>query len=115
MLASVPHLNVGVRWTDLDTGELLVTYERAVGGVGRALMGLLAAPRTAQVVLDAMGTRVVKRIDGSRSVADLLEFVTAEFKLSRKEAEVALLKYLELLAKRNFVGFDVPPGTEEAR
>jgi len=113
MLESVPRLNAGVHWEELDTGELLVTYERDARGLKRVLARLLVAPRTAQVVLDKIGSRVVKQIDGAKTVADLVGFVSEEFKLSRKEAEVALLKYLALLGKRNFVGFDVRPVAKE--
>lgn len=109
MLASVPRLNPAVRWDDLDTGQLLAVYRKNAGTVARLVMKVLNAPAWSQIALDDVGTKVVREIDGLKTVRDLIGFVAAEFKLSRKEAEVALLKYMEMLGKRNLVGFEVPP------
>lgn len=109
MLASVPRLNPAVRWDELDTGRILAIYRKNLGLLSRLAAKVLNVPEWSQIALDDVGTTVVRQIDGIRTVRDLIGFVATEFKLSRKEAEVALLKYMEMLGKRNLVGFEVPP------
>jgi hypothetical protein len=113
MLESVPRLNPAVRWEELDTGRILVTFRKDAGVWLRIAMRLFALPEWSQVLLDEVGTRVVRQIDGVRTVNQLIAYLAGELKLSRKEAEVALVKYLEMLGKRNLVGFEVRPAGEE--
>lgn len=113
MLESVPQLNPAVRWEQLDTGEILVAYRKDARGFVKLLMRLFAVSGWSQLMLDDIGTEVIRQIDGSKTVRDLIGFVAGEFKLNRKEAEVALVKYLELLGKRNLIGFEVRPVPQE--
>ncbi|HOT52164.1 MAG TPA: PqqD family protein [Candidatus Hydrogenedentes bacterium] len=107
MLASAPCVNPAVRLTELDTGGIRMVYEKAGGLPIRVLRHLFAIPRTAELVLDGIGSRIVRQMDGKRTVQDLIRFVSGEYNLSRKEAEVALLAYLDRLGRRNLVGFTV--------
>lgn len=107
MLSSAPRLNPAVHWEDLDTGELMAVYRRYTSPWGVWLTKLLCRPELSQLILDKIGARVVRAIDGEKNVSDLIAFVSREFKMSRKESEISLLKYLELLARRNLIGFDV--------
>ena len=107
MLDSAPCLNPAARWDDLDSGEMMVVYEKAGGPAMRQLRRALAIPEWAQLLLDATGAQVVRRIDGKKTVNELIACVAAEFKLSRKESEVALLKYMDMLGRRQLVGFAV--------
>jgi hypothetical protein len=111
MLDSVPHVNPAVRLTELDTGRTRIAYPKAGNRMVRFIRRLFAIPEVAELLLDEIGTKVIRQVNGTRTVHDLIAGVTAEFKLSRKEAEVALLKYLEMLARRNLVGFQVPSGS----
>jgi len=43
----------------------------------------------------------------------LIAHVASEFRLSRKESEVSLLRYMEMLGKRGLVGFAVGQGAGE--
>jgi len=112
MLASVPRLNPAIQWERLDSGELMAVFARRVNLIGRLLAKVLSVPNVGQVVLDEMGSDVVDQIDGERSVGGLIDYVRGKYKLSRKEAEVALLKYLESLGRRGFIGFE-PAGPSE--
>ena len=113
MLESAPVLNPAVRWEHLESGQVMAVYRQDARGIRRLLMKLLAAPEMAQVLLDDAGTRVVGAIDGERTVKDLIAYVSAEFKLSRKESEVSVLEYMEMLGKRRLIGFQMPPGSGE--
>lgn len=112
MLESVPHLNSQVRWEHLESGEVMAVYEQERRGFRKLFARVLATPAVAQVLLDDVGTKVVGAIDGVRTVQELIGFVADEFRLSRKEAEVSLLKYLEMLGQRRLVGFETRPEEE---
>ena len=88
---------------------MMAVFDKDLRGLKRLAMKLLAVPDVAQVMLDGPGTKVLEAIDGRRTVAELIEYVAAEFKLSRKESEVSLLNYLEMLGRRGLVGFEVRP------
>ena len=107
MLASVPRLNPAVRWQELDSGEIMAIYTKHSTPLGALMMKLLCMPELSQLIIDDIGARVVRAIDGQRTVAELIAFVSLEFKMSRKESEISLVKYLELLGRRHLVGFEI--------
>ena len=109
MLASIPCLNPDVRWEVLDSGEMMAIYRRHRAGAGKWLARFFHLNETVQVALDEPGTQVVRCIDGRRSVKNLIQHAQEMFHLSRREAEAAVLKYLEILAQRRLVGF-LPAG-----
>jgi hypothetical protein len=112
MLASAPCINPAVRVMELDTGGIMMVYEKAGGALVRGLRRMFAVPRTAELLLDDIGSRVVRHVDGARTVQELIQYVAREYNLSRKEAEVALLTYLDRLGRRNLIGFEVRTGVD---
>lgn len=107
LLGAVPRKNPAVQWRELDSDRILVVYETADKAVVAWVKRFLAVSSVAELLLDEVGSKVVRRIDGRATVAQLIGFVADEFRLSRKEAEVALLKYLDSLARRNLVGLEL--------
>ena len=107
MLLSVPRLNPAVRLTELDTGQLMMIYEKAGNRAVRFLRKVFAIAEVRELLLDDIGAKVVGRINAQRNVSDLIAYVASECKISRKEAEMALLKYLNTLGRRNLVGFEL--------
>ena len=69
MLESVPCLNPAIRWEELDSGCLMAVYRRHTRGVQKLLLKLAGLPETGQLALDEAGSQVVRRIEGSRSLA----------------------------------------------
>ena len=112
MLGSVPHRNPAVKWNELDSDRILAVYEKAGSRLTRRFRKLFAVPEVSELLLDAIGSKVVRQIDGTRTVGDLIGYVSREFKLSRKEAEVALLKFMDTLARRRLVGFEIRPSMD---
>lgn len=107
MLESVPHRNPAVRWETLDSGRWMAVYRRDRSGPRRWWEKVVPRPETSQLLLDDIGSKVMREIDGRKTVKDLIAYVSREWKLSRKEAEVALLKYMEMLGRRRLIGFEV--------
>lgn len=107
MLESVPRRNPEVRFEELDSGRMIAVYRQDARGLKRLLIRFLHMPEVGQVVLDETGAKVVRQIDGTRSVRELIAYLAQELKLSRKESEISLLKYLETLGQRRLIGFAV--------
>jgi len=107
MLESVPHVNPAVRMTELDTGCMMVVYEKAGNRAIRLLRKLFAVPEMSELLLDEAGTKVARQVDGRRTVAEIIAYVAREFRLSRKESEVSVLRYMDTLGRRGLVGFEV--------
>lgn len=103
LLSAVPHRNPDVEWQELDSGGLMVVYKKTRSGPKRWLRMLFALPEIGQLALDETGRKVVGKIDGKTTVNDLIAYVAEDLKLSRKESEVSLLKYLELLGGRGLI------------
>lgn len=115
MLQSIPCLNPEVRWEDLDSGVLMAVYRRHESLPRRLWRRFLSLPETAQVALDDAGSMVVRAIDGRRTVEDLIGCVARDLRLSRRESEVSLLKYMDMLGRRRLVGFVAPGRKGENR
>ena len=64
-------------------------------------------PSTRKFELDAIGTFVWEMCDGKHTTAQIADALAEERKLNRREAEAALLSYLETLAERGVIGVQV--------
>jgi len=84
-----------------------LVYEKAGNRAVRLLRKLFAVPEMAELLLDESGTKVARQVDGQRTVAEIIAYVAGEFRLSRKESEVAVLRYMDTLGRRGLVGFEV--------
>lgn len=62
-------------------------------------------PATRKLQLDPVGSFVWRSADGNRTVRELIWLLAAEYKLNRRDAEVALLEFLGQLSQRNLIGF----------
>ena len=52
-----------------------------------------------------MGSYTVELCDGTRTVTEIIGLFAEKFRLSRREAEVSMVSYLEILAKRGVISF----------
>jgi hypothetical protein len=64
---------------------------------------LAKAPDYRLLTLDRIGAWVWERCDGEHTVRTLVEQAAAEYKLSRKEAELSMMTYLGQLAQRGVI------------
>jgi len=72
--------------------------------------------RTLKVKLDAIGSKVWKKIDGKTSFNEICQWMKNEFMITEKEAEVSLSMFIKSLADKRLVALVLPPpkpGTAE--
>ncbi len=62
-------------------------------------------PETRAVELDELGSFVWGMCDGENTVDKIIKSVSARYKLNRREVEMSVATYLQMLADRNFIGF----------
>ena len=105
-LASIPALNPGVRTTKGSDGRLLVTVT-----IPRRAKGFLARFQPAvserRVRLDELGEFVLSRIDGMRSVADIVATFVEKYGTTYREAELCTAEFLKSLAQRSIISIGV--------
>ncbi|MEM3658117.1 MAG: PqqD family protein [Candidatus Hadarchaeum sp.] len=74
--------------------------------------------RTMKIKLDAIGSKVWKKIDGKTSFNEICQWMKSEFLITEKEAEVSLSMFIKSLADKRLVALVLPPpkpGTEEVQ
>jgi len=74
--------------------------------------------RKMKIKLDAIGSKVWKKIDGKTSFNEICQWMKSEFLITDKEAEVSLSMFIKMLADRRLVLLILPPpkpGTEEVQ
>ncbi len=112
-LALRPLRNPEADWAPADPGGGPVTIDIPLQRrpVPRPLVWVASKlarkqpPATRKLQLDPVGSFVWRSADGSRTVRQLIWLLAAEYKLNRRDAEVALLEFLGQLSQRNLIGF----------
>lgn len=107
-LACTPLKNPEVRETRLAGGIVLLSYTVTVrpwfAGLVRRL-GVASDGRVPKKLqLDRLGTDVWDRLDGRRTVGDVVRQFGQDHRLHPKEAEVAVTRFLRELGRRGLVG-----------
>lgn len=109
-LAIVPVRHPLVEWKR-NGDEVVLTIptrdDRLARVVKRVVRNL---PDTRQIALDDVGSCVWELCDGNRSIDSVVGAVVKSQQLTRREAEVSVTTFLQMLAKRNLVGLMSPGG-----
>ena len=92
-------------WEQDDRGVTLLPPRFGRGPVGRALERWLR-PRPYRIRLDAVGTFVWNRCDGSRTVAEIAGQLRDEFGEKVEPAEDRLVSFLSTLLRERFASVD---------
>ena len=96
----------------LDTGEIVLTYPLTLRpwllNLARRMGLRSSGGLTRKLQLDAMGSHAWSLLDGQRTVQDLVNYLGRHYNLNRKEAEVAMTRYLRELGRRGLIGFRPP-------
>lgn len=103
-LGAQPLRNPAITWEVLDSGRVLLSIPLAARPWVRLVNWLVPVPTDRKVELDEVGSDVWQWCDGERTVAELVRELARAHKLNQREAEVSLTQFLQLLAKRRFLG-----------
>ncbi|MDW7771554.1 MAG: PqqD family protein [Desulfobulbaceae bacterium] len=89
------------------TGELRLTYKVQVRpwfhGVVKKITGSRETIINRKLVLDLLGASVWRRIDGRKSVRQIIDEFQAEHQLNRREAEISVTAFFRELGKRGLL------------
>ena len=104
-LEGIPVLNPGVATDEREDHTLVLRVPAARG------QGFLARfqPEVIekQIKLDAVGSFVVRQIDGRRNVFAIVEALIGRYKLNRREAELSCVEFLRSLAQRRAISIAI--------
>lgn len=112
VLGAHPVRNTLVAWELNDRDEVVLRVPRRQDRVGKFLSRIFSAPDHRQIVLDELGSRVWQLCTGQNSVDGIVRQLAKQYRLSRREVELSLSRYLQQLARRGLVGLSRVPVEE---
>jgi len=114
LLRGVPVRNEAAEWGESE-GRTRVSIPRTATWRSRALGLLFHVPKEQVIELDEIGDEVVRMCDGQNTVKEIARRLAKKRKLDEREAEAALLQYLQMLVKRGVIGIAIPRGRKRRR
>jgi hypothetical protein len=103
-LRAVPLRNEKARLVEAANGSSAeVTVPLVYSAAMETLATLLRLRREKTYLLDGVGWAVYGRIDGKRTVQDLVAWFMDSYRLSFNEARVLMMRYLQMLMERGLV------------
>jgi hypothetical protein len=102
-----PAHNSKLKWEKTESGETILTVPQndKVSPITKWMAKWLNAPTERRVELDEVGGYVWELCDGSHTVESIVGRTGSHFKMNRREAEVSVTMFLQMLHERNFIGF----------
>lgn len=114
LLRGVPVRNEAAEWSEKE-GRTRVSIPRTATWKSRALSLLFHVPKEQIIELDEIGDEVVRMCDGKNTVKEIARRLAKRRKLDDREAEAALLQYLQTLVRRGVIGIAIPPERKRRR
>jgi hypothetical protein len=103
-LAIVPVRNKLVEWERKDK-EVVLTIRMRDGLLAKVAKKVVRnLPDSRQIALDDVGSSVWELCDGERDINGLVQAISSNYKLTRREAEASITMLLQTLAKKNLIG-----------
>lgn len=100
-----PVRNGAIEWETTSEGEAMLKIPHRKDRVGRVVSFWFRLPETRAVQLDEVGSYVWGLCDGQHTVEGIVKATCKEYKMNRREVEISVTTYLQMLAERNFIGF----------
>ncbi len=102
-----PGRNSQLTWEKQDEGKTMLTVpiNEKAGKLAQLLAKWLRAPAERHVELDEVGGYVWELCDGSNTVEAIVQKTGREYKMNRREAEVSVTMFLQMLHEKNYIGF----------
>jgi hypothetical protein len=93
--------------TKEETGEtiLIVPQNDKVNRVTKMVAKWMNVPNERKIELDEVGGYVWDLCDGNHTVETIVKKTSQQYKMSRREAEVSVTMFLQMLHERSFIGF----------
>ena len=112
-----PVRNPYLKWDKSDTGEVIITLSLKETKKTNFLSKIFPIPegREKKISLDKIGTFVWERCDGNHTVEQITQGLCDEYKMMRQEVEISLMKFLQQLSKKRFIGVFIPEVKEEEK
>jgi hypothetical protein len=102
-----PGRNSLLTWEKRDSGDVLLTVPQngKAKRITRFVAKWLRVPDERHVELDEVGGFVWELCDGQNTVENIVQKTSKQYKMNRREAEVSVTMFLQMLHERNFIGF----------
>jgi hypothetical protein len=102
-----PGRNAALTWEKRDSGEtvLSVPLNKSRNRMARWAARWMRVPAERHVELDEVGGYVWELCDGNHTIEAIVQKTSKEYKMNRREAEVSVTMFLQMLHQRNFIGF----------
>jgi hypothetical protein len=102
-----PGRNSLLTWEKKETGEtvLAVPMNHNPKRWAKWFGKWLRFPEERYVELDEVGGFVWELCDGKHSVESIVQLTSKQYKMNRREAEISVTTFLQMLHQRNFIGF----------
>jgi len=97
-----------VRMERDDAGHIVLHLPRRRTSMVRTVAKAFKLPPEKRIELDELGSYTVELCDGSHTVAEIIRLFAEKFRLGRREAEVSMISYLQMLAGRGIISLLVP-------
>jgi len=102
-LSAVPHQNAVMDVTSSGQGVLVAVPMNRPGWLVPPISWVLPFSRHRRVQLDATGAEVLKLCDGRLTVEEIIERFAQKHKLSFREGQVAVTRFLRDLLSRGII------------
>lgn len=102
-----PLHNSHLKWEKQENGDVLLTVPQndQVSALTKWLAKRMNFPTERRVELDEVGGFVWELCDGNNTIESIVQKTGREFKMSRREAEVSVTMFMQMLHEKNFIGF----------
>ncbi len=101
-----PIRNNFAEWKEKN-GEVSINVNLKKGRFFKLWRFFFSLPEKKNIKLDIIGSEIWKMCDGKNTVKDIEKFVKESYNLSRKEAEISILEYINSLVRRNLIGLEI--------
>ena len=114
-LAILPVRNPLVQW-ERKGKEVVLTIPMRDGMLAKIAKRIVKGlPDTRQIALDDVGSSVWELCNGERDINGIVQAVSSDYKLTRREAEASVTMFLQTLAKKNLIGLMSAGGKKSAK
>ena len=100
-----PIRHQAIEWETNNEGEAVLQVPHRKDKLGKTVSYWFRLPESRAVQLDEVGTFVWNLCDGSSTVESIILQTSKKYKMNRREVEISVTTYLQMLAERHFIGF----------